>query len=100
EAFVALRQLDPQRRRQRAVEAEAEPEVALHAMQIQIASRGRDLADVVEERHLEEPVGVRAPLALQEQAVQVAEAPARIRAQIGAAAEGRHHEERNLLAAL
>ena len=41
EAFVALRELDAQRRRHRAVQAEADAVVALQAVEVQVATCGR-----------------------------------------------------------
>src|SRR5213079_1775982 len=72
ESFVAFRQLDAQRRRNRPVEAEAEPEVGLHAVEIQIAAARGHFAGVVEEGHFEEAVHRGAPLPLQQQAVEIA----------------------------
>src|SRR5688572_1893054 len=81
EPFVAPGHLDAQRSRRRTVQAEPDAVIALQAVEIQIRPAGRDLAGVVEERGVEEAVDQHPPLGLQQQAVAIAEAPAREPAQ-------------------
>ena len=52
-AFRSLRQLDAQWRGERAVETNADPDVALQAFEAEVIPAGRDFAGVVEEHHVD-----------------------------------------------
>ena len=95
--FAPLRQLDPQRRRERAVEADADAEVVLQAVEARDALRSRrDLAGVVEQRHVEPSrFGIQRHSPDISMAVAIAEAPAAVAAQRAAAAERRQQEVRH-----
>src|SRR3982750_3335588 len=99
EPFVALRKIDPQRRHERAVKAEADAIVALDRSRRDAVAFGGDAPGVVEEREVEKAVGKHAPVGLHQQAVAIPEAPAVEPAQRGAAAECGQHVERNNLSA-
>src|SRR3954468_7093448 len=100
ETFAAAREVEAQRRRERTVEADPDPVIVLEIVEVQVAGARGDLAGVVEHRGVDVAIDHDAPLGLQLEAVAIAEAPARIRAQRRAATDRRQHEERNLLAAL
>ena len=76
------------------------PKSSFKPVEIEIGRARGHLAGIVEERQVEVAVDHDAPLRLQQQAVPVAEPPAAVAAQRGAAANRRQHEERSLLAVL
>src|SRR4051812_35381187 len=88
DTFRPLRDIDPQRRRQRTMESNSNPDITLQAFEAQIVPPRRDLAGVVEERHIHgHPVRDPAEFPRHQQAVTIAKPPAWIPAQRTAASE-------------
>src|SRR6476661_3669484 len=83
ETVAALGQLHAQRRGERAVEPDADAEVVLQPVEVEVRRACRDLPCVVEERGFEIAVGHDPPFRLQQEAVLIAEAPARITTERG-----------------
>src|SRR5262245_43097852 len=95
--FGTRRQLYKEGRRNRRVETHADSPFFLQLIEVEVLSAGDDFAGVVEERQVEVTVDHDAPLRLQQQAVQIAEPPAAVRAQRGPSADRGQHEEGDLL---
>ncbi len=68
------------------MESNAEPEVVLQSVQIEISRQSLDLSGVGEEHRIQIAIHHDAPLTLQQQTVAIAEPPAAVTAQVAATA--------------
>src|SRR4029450_11674782 len=75
-ALAAVGQFDPQRRCERTMEARPEAVIVLQSIEVEIRGAGRDLAGIVEERHVQVAVDHDPPLGGGQTAVSVAEGAA------------------------